>query len=153
MEAIETFLHEHFATAAEAEASVAISNGLGSAPTDTEPEVLEEPFARVNSVATGGPAEIAGLQSGDEIRRFGYVNRANHDGLKRVAECVQGNEGVRNLRVRHDCGNFLTCKQANIHIRVSRLTGIAVREELRLTLTPRRDWGGRGMLGCHILPI
>lgn len=22
-----------------------------------------------------------------------------------------------------------------------------------LQLTPRRDWGGRGLLGCHLLPL
>lgn len=25
-------------------------------------------------------------------------------------------------------------------------------EELQFSLTPRRDWGGRGLLGCHLLP-
>jgi len=34
------------------------------------------------------------LKAGDEIRVFGYVNKSNHDNLKKVAECVQGNEGV-----------------------------------------------------------
>lgn len=56
--------------------------------------VLQAPFARVNSVVAASPAEQAGLKPGDLIRNFGYVNRDNHDGLKRVADCVQGNEGV-----------------------------------------------------------
>lgn len=43
--------------------------------------------------------------------------------------------------------------QRNIFIKVSRVTGVAQRQELRLTLTPTKDWGGRGMLGCHILPL
>ena len=42
----------------------------------------------------GSPADAAGLKAGDEIRVFGYANNTNHDELKRVAECVQGNEGV-----------------------------------------------------------
>lgn len=25
--------------------------------------------------------------------------------------------------------------------------------KLNLRLTPRRDWGGRGLLGCHLIPI
>ena len=25
--------------------------------------------------------------------------------------------------------------------------------ELQLTLIPRRDWGGRGLLGCHLIPV
>jgi 26S proteasome non-ATPase regulatory subunit 9 len=61
---------------------------------DALPETLEVPFAKVNSVVADSPADTAGLKAGDEIRNFGYVNKSNHDGLKKVAECVQGNEGV-----------------------------------------------------------
>jgi 26S proteasome non-ATPase regulatory subunit 9 len=25
--------------------------------------------------------------------------------------------------------------------------------ELSLELIPRRDWGGRGLLGCHLVPL
>lgn len=43
--------------------------------------------------------------------------------------------------------------QQNVLVKVSRpLDGSDRRQELQLTLTPRRNWGGRGMLGCHILP-
>ncbi|CAM1507065.1 Fc.00g067060.m01.CDS01 [Cosmosporella sp. VM-42] len=135
MARIEKFLHEHFASLDdESEPVPTSSSGLPVLP-DSQPTTLDQPFAKVNTVAAGGPAEQAGLKPGDEIRNFGYVNRANHDNLKKVAECVQGNEG------------------SNIFIRVSRTTGVAQQEELRLTLTPRKDWGGRGMLGCHILPL
>jgi 26S proteasome non-ATPase regulatory subunit 9 len=136
MNAIEKHLHDHFANLNEAENTAApTSSGMGAILPDTEPEVLSETFAKVNTVAANSPAERAGLKAGDEIRTFGYVNRQNHDNLKKVAECVQGNEGE------------------NIFIRVSRPHDATRREELRLTLTPRRDWGGRGMLGCHILPL
>jgi 26S proteasome non-ATPase regulatory subunit 9 len=54
-----------------------------------------DPFAKVDTVAPGSPADEAGLKVNDHIRNFGYVNRSNHDNLKGVAECVQGNEGVR----------------------------------------------------------
>ncbi|GJN73137.1 26S proteasome non-ATPase regulatory subunit 9 [Purpureocillium lilacinum] len=134
MSNIEKFLHEHFANVDDAEPVPAGSSQQPILP-DSLPTAAEEPFARVNSVAPGSPAERAGLKAGDEIRVFGYVNKSNHDNLKKVAECVQGNEG------------------GNIFIRVSRTTGVSQREELRLTLTPTRDWGGRGMLGCHILPL
>ncbi|KAK4086324.1 hypothetical protein PCL_05239 [Purpureocillium lilacinum] len=134
MSNIEKFLHEHFANVDDAEPVTAGSSQPPILP-DSLPTAAEEPFARVNSVAPGSPAERAGLKAGDEIRVFGYVNKSNHDNLKKVAECVQGNEG------------------GNIFIRVSRTTGVSQREELRLTLTPTRDWGGRGMLGCHILPL
>lgn len=135
MTRIEKFLHDHFAGLdADGETAPSSSGELPILP-DSQPESLDPPFAKVNTVAAGSPAELAGLKAGDEIRNFGYVNRSNHDNLKKVAECVQGNEG------------------SNIFIKVSRPTGVAQREELRLTLTPRKDWGGRGMLGCHILPL
>lgn len=134
MGSIEKYLHEHFANMQELPES-STASGAASILPDTPAESLSEPFAKVNTVADGSPAEAAGLKAGDEIRVFGYVNRSNHDGLKRVGECVQGNENN------------------NIFIRVSRPSGATQREELRLTLCPRRDWGGRGMLGCHILPI
>ncbi|KAM3529170.1 hypothetical protein NHJ13051_001995 [Beauveria bassiana] len=133
----EKFLHEHFANAAEsAESSTpATAAGTSEILPDSDTRSLEPPFAKIDNVSSGSPAELAGLKVGDEIRNFGYVTRANHDGLKKVAECVQGNEG------------------SNVFIRISRPSGAASREELRLTLTPRRNWGGRGMLGCHIIPI
>ena len=99
MNVIEKHIHEHFARQAANAASedplpghtMDLDTALPSRPT---PQVLTPPFAKVNSVVAGSPAETAGLKTGDQIRNFGYVNNTNHDGLKRVGECVQGNEGV-----------------------------------------------------------
>ncbi|KAN0122496.1 26S proteasome non-ATPase-like protein regulatory subunit 9 [Hyaloscypha variabilis] len=142
MTVIEKHLHEHFARLAEEgqQDEPMTNGGLSStditSPSPQAPQASGRPFAKVNSVVAGSPAESAGLKAGDEIRNFGYVNHTNHDGLKRVAECVQGNEG------------------RNVLVKVSRPTsGGQRRQELQLTLTPRRDWGGRGLLGCHILPL
>ncbi|KAM5356064.1 hypothetical protein ACJ41O_002710 [Fusarium nematophilum] len=135
MTRIEKFLHEHFASLDEDAKPTPAPSSTQPALPDSYSAPLDPPFAKVNTVAAGSPAEGAGLKPGDDIRNFGYVNRSNHDNLKKVAECVQGNEGN------------------NIFIRISRLSGVAERQELRLTLTPRKDWGGRGMLGCHILPL
>lgn len=97
MAVIEKHIHEHFASLAEDGARDETATDVPSRnitlPTSL-PQVLEAPFAKVNSVATGGPAETAGLKAGDQIRNFGYVNHSNHDGLRRVGECVQANEGV-----------------------------------------------------------
>lgn len=98
MNVIEKHIHQHFARQAEESQSNASSIQLSSA-NDTSniqlpPPVLTPPFAKVNSVVSGSPAETAGLKAEDKIRSFGYVNHTNHDGLKRVAECVQGNEGA-----------------------------------------------------------
>lgn len=136
MSRIEKHLHEHFASLQDAEEGPAVaSNNREPALHDSIPEQLDRPFAKVNSVVTGSPADSAGLKQGDLIRNFGYVNHSNHDSLKKVAECVQGNEGQ------------------NVLVKVSRSTGSGQLQELRLTLTPRRNWGGRGSLGCHIVPI
>lgn len=162
MALVEQHLHERFASLDENEAPPAMMGSSSTGAPVSDPEPAQPPFAKVNTVAEGSPASSAGLKPGDEIRTFGYVNSSNHDSLKRVGECVQGNEGVSLL-----CPNLviLACrllglvlkrpnKQQNIFVRVSRATDdVARRQELRLTLTPRRDWGGRGMLGCHIVPL
>ncbi|KAL2015328.1 hypothetical protein VTK56DRAFT_5790 [Thermocarpiscus australiensis] len=137
MGVIEKRLHEHFASLEDDDDSetAAPANTDASIPRDSIPETLDRPFAKVNTVVENSPAATAGLKPGDLIRNFGYVNYENHDGLKKVAECVQGNEGQ------------------SIHVKVSRSSGGSRAQELRLTLTPRRNWGGRGLLGCHILPL
>ncbi|CAK7210158.1 putative 26S proteasome regulatory subunit [Sporothrix eucalyptigena] len=136
---IEKFLHEHFASLEADDTDSAENNADSTAAAqilpDSIPEVLEPPFAKVNSVVDNSPAAEAGLRAGDQIRTFGYVNHANHDGLKKVGECVAGNEGQRIL------------------VKVARSAGSGQLQELHLNLTPRRNWGGRGSLGCHILPI
>ncbi|KAH7035390.1 uncharacterized protein B0I36DRAFT_360768 [Microdochium trichocladiopsis] len=135
MNTIEKYLHEHFASLKDTEDAAPTATSAATMMGDSIPETLDEPFARVNSVAANSPAESAGLKAGDEIRNFGYVNKANNDGLKKVAECVQGNQGQRVL------------------VKVSRRSDGGQRQELRLNLVPRSDWGGRGLLGCHILPM
>ena len=98
MSVIEKHIHEHFARLAENGATdEVVSNGTiptPETPALRAPQASGPPFAKVNSVVAGSPAESAGLKAGDLIRNFGYVNIGNHDNLKRVAECVQGNEGV-----------------------------------------------------------
>ncbi|KAF2435529.1 26S proteasome non-ATPase regulatory subunit 9 [Tothia fuscella] len=88
------------------------------------------PFAKVNSVVDGSPAAEAGLRAQDLITRFGGATWLNHDKLSKVAEVVNQNEG-RPIAISIKRGE----------------------ETLSMALTPRRNWGGRGMLGCHLLPI
>ncbi|KAK2611117.1 hypothetical protein N8I77_004493 [Diaporthe amygdali] len=143
MARIEKHIHEHFASLAEgatdAEVPAASSSSEGAAQEpalrDFVPERLGDPFAKINTVAPGSPAEAAGLQPGDLIRNFGYVDSSNHDQLKKVAECVQGNAGQ------------------SVLVKISRPVAAPSQRELQLTLVPRQGWGGRGMLGCHILPL
>ena len=98
MARIETGLHAHHAAAQAAQsqplpATVATpSVPGGSNATDTN--LIETPFAVINSVVPASPAEGAGLKAGDRIRNFGGINWLNHEKLSKVATTVQRNEGV-----------------------------------------------------------
>ncbi|BAE57632.1 unnamed protein product [Aspergillus oryzae RIB40] len=136
-------IHDHFANLQRAQGDTSsVSNTNGSSGTQSnltgnpssDAAMLGPPFARVNSVAAASPADRAGLKPGDKIRSFGTINWINHERLSKVAESVQQNEG-RTLIVkvlRQDGGDAT---------------------ELDLELVPRRDWGGRGLLGCHLVPL
>ncbi|KAJ5087012.1 26S proteasome non-ATPase regulatory subunit 9 [Penicillium alfredii] len=144
MSHLEKDLHHHFATLQNAQAAAA-TNGASTpsaAPSLADNSLadagmLGTPFAKVNSVVPGSPADQAGLNSGDTVRSFGNVHWLNHERLSKVAETVQQNEG-RPLSVK-------VVRKADSR------SGTTM--ELDLQLTPRRDWGGRGLLGCHLVPL
>ncbi|KAI1004083.1 hypothetical protein K3495_g4124 [Podosphaera aphanis] len=140
MSVIERHIHAHFAkiSANESRSSESVTKEEHSLSSQPAPDNIQPPltlpFAKVGSVVEHGPADSAGLQSGDLIRSFGFVNASNNDGLKRLSECVNGNIG-------HD-----------ISVKVSRpLSGGRI-QELDLVLKPSQNWGGRGLLGCHVVP-
>ncbi|KAK0249469.1 putative 26S proteasome regulatory subunit [Friedmanniomyces endolithicus] len=141
MSKLEVAVQEQFASGkaldvAQPARSQASTNGANAESGSSRGAVIEPPFAKVNSVVPNSPAEEAGLRAGDKITRFGGANWTNHERLSKVAQVVQQNENqlilVKVLRERGP------------------LTGSAT---LELQLTPRRDWGGRGLLGCHLLPL
>jgi 26S proteasome regulatory subunit N4 len=103
MAIIEKRLHEHFASLDDDAAEATPPNIETLVLRDAVPETIDPPFAKVNTVVDNSPAATAGLKPGDLIRNFGYVNLENHDGLKKVAECVQGNEGVRHRQLCRMC--------------------------------------------------
>ncbi|KAL4913772.1 hypothetical protein BDW62DRAFT_191849 [Aspergillus aurantiobrunneus] len=143
MSQIEKGIHSHFAGLQGARDNAPVpSNTNGYIPWPSEitspgpgMSVLT-PFAKVNSVVSGSPAGQAGLQPGDTIRSFGTVNWLNNDRLSKVAEVVQQNEG-RTIIVKVSRNEMTSGNTAH----------------LDLELVPRRDWGGRGLLGCHLLPL
>ncbi|XP_067257421.1 26S proteasome non-ATPase regulatory subunit 9 isoform X2 [Chanodichthys erythropterus] len=102
---------------------------------ETKMEVTEQsvsppsPFALVDAVTQGSPAFQAGLRVGDEIMEFGSVNTQNFRNLRDIASVVQHSEG-KSLRV----GLFRNG------------------QEVHLNLTPR-NWSGRGLLGCNLVPL
>ncbi|RHZ65820.1 putative 26S proteasome non-ATPase regulatory subunit Nas2 [Aspergillus thermomutatus] len=135
MKHLEKGLHEHFASLQRAQAAVPAGGTNGTAVQRSnlgenslsDAEMIGTPFAKVNSVVPGSPADQAGLEAGDTIRSFGNVNWINHERLSKVAETVQQNEGrmivVKIVRKEGPGSNNTT--------------------ELSLELIPRRDWGGR----------
>lgn len=106
MNHLEKGLHNHFANLQRTQATANGANGSNTAGTSaphglgdidrsaSDPGRLGTPFAKVNSVVPGSPADQAGLKAGDTIRSFGNVNWMNHERLSKVAEAVQQNEGV-----------------------------------------------------------
>lgn len=143
MDKIEKGLHEHHASLKsdelsrpapiETTAPSAIKPAVRSTG-NPPPAAPEAPFARVNTVEAGSPAHEAGLKAGDLVRRFGSAIWSNHERLRKVSEVVQENQG------------------RPILVRVQRRVGSDA-QELELRLTPRQGWGGRGSLGCHVVPI
>ncbi|KAF9335557.1 26S proteasome non-ATPase regulatory subunit 9 [Podila minutissima] len=90
------------------------------------------PFAKVNAVALDSPSKEAGLLQGDKIVAFGTVTASTPNVMPSLSEHVQSRE--------------------NKPILVKVLRGDA--SELQsVILVPRQGWGGRGMLGCHIVPM
>ncbi|KAK9455054.1 26S proteasome non-ATPase-like protein regulatory subunit 9 [Dipodascopsis uninucleata] len=93
-------------------------------------------FAVVNSVAPNSPAFEAGLAPGDRIMKFGDAHAGNHQRLSRLSTIVQQSEN------------------SPIEILIYRqIEEAGAHAEINISLTPREGWGGRGMLGCHILPL
>ncbi|KAI0057805.1 hypothetical protein BV25DRAFT_1811872 [Artomyces pyxidatus] len=88
------------------------------------------PFAKVNGVAPGSPAADAGLLRDDLVLKFGELQHPQIS-LQHVASLVASHED-RMIRVVVQRPGT----QGNVHLR----------------LTPRQGWGGRGMLGCHLVP-
>ena len=98
MNRIEAGLHEHHARLAEQAANNPGATSSHALASGSGPSTLEAPFAKVNSVVPGSPADSAGLKAGDTITKFGWVDWTNHDKLARLAEAVSQNEGVSCLQ-------------------------------------------------------
>ena len=87
------------------------------------------PFATVHSVANESPAMEAGLKEGDLIYKFGNIDFKTVNALQTLGSIVMENE-------------FKTMK---VHF-------LRDRKKEMLILIPK-PWPGRGLLGCHLLPI
>ncbi|KAJ5169890.1 uncharacterized protein N7500_002673 [Penicillium coprophilum] len=140
MKLLEKGVHAHFANLQNAQGAGPTTNGTSVLPTvqsSTNNNTLGTPFAKVNSVVSGSPADQAGLKAGDAVRSFGNINWLNHERLAKVAQVVQENEG----------------RAVSVKVYRKDETNSDNTTELDLQLTPRQNWGGRGLLGCHLVPL
>ncbi|XP_001635592.2 26S proteasome non-ATPase regulatory subunit 9 [Nematostella vectensis] len=124
MKEIEEGLHKVHAKAKENKRE----NETGQASTESR-DVNLTPFLRVESVTPHSPAAKAGLEVGDNILKFGSLSAQNFQGLQNIASVVQHSKGIP------------------LHVTIQR-------EDKRknISLTPN-TWPGKGLLGCHIVPI
>jgi 26S proteasome non-ATPase regulatory subunit 9 len=162
MRQLEEAVHKQFATGKAIDNAVRddspriTNNSTPSAPSGVAPTTVahQPPFARINAVSPGGPAERAGLQPEDRLVVFGSVNFTNHERLGKVAQVVQQNENVSRYFAFPSQDDIDDTPQRPILVKVLRQGADQAAPELvELRLTPQRDWGGRGLLGCHLLPI
>mmetsp|Transcript_12184 Transcript_12184/g.18471 ORF Transcript_12184/g.18471 Transcript_12184/m.18471 type:complete len:220 (-) Transcript_12184:267-926(-) len=97
-------------------------------------ELPSPPFALIDEVAEGSPAEAAGLRVGDLLSSFGPVSRKASGDLNACFGAIQQ----------------LVPKSAGSELEVVVLRGQPY-SRVVLQLTPRQ-WAGRGLLGCHLAP-
>jgi hypothetical protein len=90
------------------------------------------PFAKVNTVVPGSPAEQAGLQLNDQITRFGSATWLNHDKLSRVAEVVSQSEGVSWLSACRDLPRMLIIRTSDQSLSPSNVALRATSSRLHL---------------------
>ncbi|CDO71418.1 hypothetical protein BN946_scf184909.g12 [Trametes cinnabarina] len=99
---------------------------------DASDATILQPFAKVDGVAPGSPAASAGLLPEDLVLSFGPLTKSLFTGssLQPLAELVAAQENQE------------------VAVEVLRSED----RRVKLTFIPRRGWGGRGLLGCHIVP-
>jgi hypothetical protein len=98
-----------------------------------------QPFARVNSVAPNSPAAAAGLKEGDLVLAFGPITMDAASSFQAVGELVPR----------------AAASNETIEIRVQRISSTAetsATTTVSILLKPR-PWSGRGLIGCHIVPV
>lgn len=130
---MESAVHEAFknGTSIESERQAATPDNA-----QTAAAAVDAAFCFINSVASGSPAESAGFLKDDKIVTFGLINLTNHDKLQGLAREVQRALG----------------QSRAIPVTITRQEqGLPV--VLKKSLRPQNDWGGRGSVGAHFLPI
>merc|ERR1712083_47785 len=88
---------------------------------------LPEPFAKVEFVNIGSPAQDAGMRSGDLVVEFGTQNNSNFKSLMDIGQLVTNSQN-KNVRIKL----------------------IRNHQMITLTLVPKL-WSGKGLLGCKMV--
>lgn len=138
MQLIEKGVHAHFANLQNTQGASPTTNGTNVAPAAqslTNNTAPGTPFAKVNSVVSGSPADQAGLKVGDAIRNFGNINWLNHERLSKVAQVVQENEGVRSVL----CPSVRRLTYLILFLYSGQYRSKSV-GRMKETLTPQRSW-------------
>merc|ERR1712129_618960 len=99
-----------------------------------EAEMPPPAFAWIDEVTDGSPASEAGLMVGDHVCRFGGIDRVATGDLNACFAAIQR----------------LVPASVNTEVDVLVLRGQPP-AKVELKFTPRQ-WGGRGLLGCHLAP-
>ncbi|GEQ69092.1 hypothetical protein JCM33374_g2763 [Metschnikowia sp. JCM 33374] len=103
----------------------------GELSTSKNLNLHSEAFAFVNDVTSNSPAEKAGLIIGDRILSFdGDICYWNHNNLTALAARAKAK------------------KDTQVPVEVLRDSN-----RKTLILVPTENWPGRGLLGCHIIPL
>lgn len=107
------------------------------------PEVLRDssrrppPLARIDDVAENSPAFVAGLRRGDIILAFGPITLPDSSiPFQEIGELVALAAGLNQ----------------SIEMLIIRATDSDFSQNLSILIRPQ-PWNGRGLLGCHIVPI
>ncbi|XP_011309988.1 26S proteasome non-ATPase regulatory subunit 9 [Fopius arisanus] len=126
MQRIETGLVEMYSMARQSPTSTSSSPRVDPVEDNSTPG---EPFVQVNLVSPGSPAALAGLCVDDLVIEFGSINSQNFKSFKDFGEVVN-----------HSLNK-------SVIVKVKRRNDYVV-----LTLVPK-PWAGKGLLGCHIVPL
>ena len=107
------------------------------APMQVVDAVTAEPdprraFALIDEVSENSPSSDAGLRVGDEVIRCKHVTFETPNALQVLARLV--NEAANE------------CEEIDIMIKRGEVV-------MLVAMRPSLSWGGRGALGCHLVPI
>ncbi len=107
---------------------------------------VQIPFAVIDAVAPDSPASEANLCNGDLITQFGSINYLNHRNLQALMEAVHGAyEKKKPIEI-----TVLRRRRMSVEHDIPHLVEAGVRVSRTVEIIPR-PWGGRGLLGCHIV--